>query len=81
MAVFPLTEGRRTDLVPIDLYAPPEKRDHRVPEHGKFYIPDFQRYWGVCHLDRRYRMVSVENQEIKALNGQYIKDLLGIRQV
>lgn len=89
-------DGKELELVPINFYAQPEKHDRRVPEYGHCYMPDFHRYWGACQLDRRFRRVNAENQEIKTLNGEYwiywnendelpenayIKDLIGIKQV
>lgn len=88
--------GKEPELVSIDFYALPEERDRRVRELGHYYMPDFHRYWGSCQLDRRFRSVDAENQEIKSLNGKYliywnendelpenehIKNLIGIKQV
>jgi len=88
--------GKEPELVSIEFYALPEKRDRKIREFGHYYIPDFHRYWGACQLDRRFRSVNAEGQDIELLNGhywlywnendelpenEYIKYLIGIKQV
>lgn len=88
--------GKDLELVPIDFYALPENCDRKLPETGFDLMPDFHIYWGAGQLDRKFRKVTAENQELKAINGKYkiywnendelpenkyIKDLLGIKQV
>ena len=74
----------------------PEKRDRRIRESGHDCVPDFHDSWGACQFDRRYRILTLENQATKELEGDYrlywnendelvenenIKNLLGIKKV
>ncbi|OCL13415.1 hypothetical protein AOQ84DRAFT_385425 [Glonium stellatum] len=62
-------DGKEPELVPIGFYAPPKKHERRIREYAD-YMPDFHRYWGSCQLDRRFRRVGAEKQEIESQNGQ-----------
>ena len=88
--------GMAPELVHINFYGLPEKRDRRIPEFGHYFMPDFHDYWGESQLNRQFRRVSVSNQDVKALEGEYwiywnendelpenmhIKNLLGIKHI
>jgi hypothetical protein len=88
--------GSKPSLVPITFYALPEKFDHRIRESGHASVPDFHDSWGECQFDRRYRILTLQNQAIKELEGdyrlywnenhelpdnEYVKNLLGIKKV
>ena len=83
-------------LTPINFYALPEKGDGRIREGGHDYVPDFHKSWGECQFDRRYRILTLQNQAVQELEGDYrlywnenhelpenenIKNLLGIKKV
>lgn len=89
-------DGSKPRLIPINFHALPEKGDRRIREGGHDYVPDFHDSWGGCQFDRRYRILTLENQVIKELEGDYrlywnenhelpenenIKNLLGIKKV
>jgi hypothetical protein len=89
-------DGKETELVPIDFYAYHKGDDCTIPEYSPNYVPNFRKFWGVCHVDQNFRRVNAEKQKIKALNGDYriywndndelsenmcIKDLIGVRHV
>ncbi len=58
-------------LIPINFYALPEKGDRRIREGGHDYIPDFHDSWGECQFDRRYRILTLRNQAVQELEGDY----------
>ncbi|KAI9802420.1 MAG: hypothetical protein M1825_002804 [Sarcosagium campestre] len=89
-------DGSKPRLIEINFNALPEKQDRRIREGGHDFVPDFHDSWGECQFDRRYRILTLENQEIKELEGdyrlywnenhelpenEYIKNLLGIKVV
>jgi hypothetical protein len=89
-------DGSKPRLIPINFYALPEKYDSRIRESGHDYVPDFHNAWGECQFDRRFRILTLEDQELKELDGDYrlywnenhelpenenIKTLLGIKEV
>ncbi|KAL7969223.1 hypothetical protein HDV63DRAFT_66176 [Trichoderma sp. SZMC 28014] len=89
-------DGSKPRLIPINFYALPERGDRRIRECGKDCVPDFYDSWGGCQFDRRYRTLTLQNQPIKELEGDYrlywnenhelpenenIKNLLGIKKV
>lgn len=95
VCLFP-AEGTKPKVVPIDFYKPPEIGDSKGPESGHQLVPELHAYWDVYQSDRRYRRITVENQEIEALEGHYtlywnmtdempenmyIKNLLGIKDI
>ena len=89
-------DGSKPRLIPINFYALPEKVDRRIREGGHDCVPDFYDSWGGCQFDRRYRTLTLQNQPIKELEGDYrlywnennelpenenIKILLGVKKV
>ena len=89
-------DGSKPRLIPINFHALPEKGDRRIRESGHDCVPNFHDSWGVYQFDRRYRILTFENQAIKELEGDYrlywnenhelpenenIKNLLGIKKV
>ena len=88
--------GSKPRLISINFHALPEKNDDRIRERGHDYVPDFGEFWGECQHDRRFRILTLENQAIKELEGDYrvywnendelpknenIKKILGIKNV
>lgn len=95
VALLP-ADGSKPRLIPINFHALPEKGDRRIREGGHDYVPDFHDSWGECQFDRRYRILTLQNQAEKELEGdyrlywnenhelpenEYIKNLLGIKKV
>lgn len=89
-------DGSKPRLIPINFHALPEKQDRRIREGGHDYVPDFHGSWGECQFDRRYRILTLQNQAMKEVEGDYriywnenhelpenenIKNLLGIKKV
>lgn len=89
-------DGSKPRLIPIRFHALPEKRDRRIREAGRDCVPDFHDFWGKCQFDGRYRILTLENQAINELEGDYrlywnenhelpenenIKSLVGIKKV
>jgi hypothetical protein len=56
-------DGSKPRLALIDFHALPEKGDHRLREGGHDLVPEFHDYWGECQFDRRYRILSFQNQD------------------
>ncbi|KAF2117310.1 hypothetical protein BDV96DRAFT_644734 [Lophiotrema nucula] len=89
-------DGSKPRLIPINFHALPENGDRRIRESGHDYVPDFYDSWGECQFDRRYQILSLQNQAIKESEGDYrlywnenhelpenenVKKLLGIKKV
>lgn len=89
-------DGSRPRLIKIGFYALPDKQDRRVRETGNDFVPDLHKSWGECQFDRRYRVLILENQDIKELEGNYrlywnenhelpenenIKTIIGVKKV
>ena len=89
-------DGSKPRLVPIHFHASPADGNRRIREGGHDHVPDFYDSWGECQFDRRYRILSLQNQVNKELEGDYrlywnenhelpenknVKKLLGIKKV
>ncbi|KAJ4297504.1 hypothetical protein N0V90_005396 [Kalmusia sp. IMI 367209] len=89
-------DGSKPRLIPVNFHTLPERADCRIRESGFDSVPDFHESWSECQFERRYRILTLQNQPIKELEGDYrvywnennelpenenIKNLLGIRKV
>jgi hypothetical protein len=65
-------DGSEPKLVPIAFHALPTNPTHKIPECGFYLVPDFREYWASCHLGRKFRKWTVENQPNVEIEGDYL---------
>jgi hypothetical protein len=95
-AVLLPTDGSESRLIPVTFCSLTDPAACKLRENQRECVPDFRDWWGECQFDRRYRILTIENQPNKEWDGTYriywnennelpenehIKNLLGLEKI